>query len=56
VYSPPKNGLARCTARLEHARCPEPFVDPHLIHSTMIAVARELVRIEEREVEAGGLN
>ena len=42
VYATPKDRPGRRAAGLEHARCPEPFVDPHLIHCAMIAVARAL--------------
>ena len=42
VYPSPENTAGRCAPRLEHAGCPEPFVDPHLVHSAMIAVARGL--------------
>jgi hypothetical protein len=40
VHPPPEDGLGRRAPRLEHARCPEPLVDPHLLHNAMIARSR----------------
>jgi len=39
VHSPTEYGLARRTTRLEQACCPEPLIDPHLVHDAMIAGA-----------------
>ena len=53
MYPSPKYSPGRRAPRLEHAGCPEPFVDPHLIHSAMIASLAGYLRIEEQAPEMG---
>ena len=53
MYPSPMYGPGRRASRLEHAGCPQPFVDPHLIHSAMIAVSGGLPAVEEQIPEKG---